>query len=541
MNKRVIISLLAGLAGAVCYGQNPGYLIVGQGGSDYNTEYYQKMNWDGSNAVAMTPPTLGGAPYGMVGVNSYAILNEAKNAGTMLYATTYDPSNINQAGNWHLWTMNSWGAVRTQLTFDHTYPAEGTWTADVFQDTQGAISPDGTKVAYLEQYPYWTGNSYALQSNLFVMSLKGAFATKMFSDDNPVTPGTAASTYSALAWGPDSNSIVVTGQDLYDPVINNVGTSHYIGEAIVNVSTGITTVIHQHYNGAAGSINSIAWSPDGTKIAFWDENGMQYMTTAGNVTSTFAVPNYQTTNGMWFDKSNNLWAMFYGVGINEYSSAGVLQSTMSGSGINTDWGFSIADGPAIKTPGSIVTAYSPLVIPPSGTEVNQRFLLEATDGSPLSVIVTGYTPLSGDWNGTLLNANFDGYGDTQADPANPGYSIIQYTASNISSSPVSVYSGRVLINFKPEYGVNTANGQSFYMDRYNYGNAPEHTSTVTVTVGGKTGTQTPAPGNLASFQSDVFQVYYPAGTFPHGSTQTVNWTETWDGGSNSGSFTMTAP
>jgi len=545
MNKRLLTSgIVCTLAGAV-WAAKPGYFILGTGGSDYNTLTYNKMNFDGSNSVAITPGTFGGGngnSYGMVGGASYEVMNAALNQGEILYATNLSGSDYNTAGDWRLWTMGRAGSNRKQITFDHSYSADGYSEPSTFQDNLGAaISPDGTKVAYLENCPYWTGTYYALQTNLFVVTLNAPGTTQMFTNDNPGIPA-AASTYSALAWAPDSNQIVVTGQDFYDATYNPSGDSHYIGEAIINLSGGTNTVIHQHYNNVSGPATSVAWSLDGNTIAFLDEAGIQYMDPSGGVSAAFPSITYQTSSGFQFDNTNHLWVMYYGSGLYQYDLSGNLTNTFDPTGLNTDWGFCIADGPAVAAAASITASKTTETLGVSaGSGGAISFVVKGVDGSNLSSVITGFNGIQGTWGGTFLNAALDGYGNFTAAYSNPGYTQIEVTNGSATSAPINVYTGYAKVYYKAGSGAQIQGEQSWWLKRWNTGNALEGSENVTLTIGGVTPTTQGSLESLAAGQTQNFQVYVPLGTFPSGSTQTVSWTETWPGGSATGSFNVTAP
>ncbi len=104
-----------------------------------------------------------------------------------------------------------------------------------------AWSSDGTRIAYIDRLPL--SNRY----EIFSIHVDGTNKSQLTNNHDQET---------ALSWSPDDRYIAYTYFN------SNVPSQQRI--ATVEVANGAETTI---YN-AAGTVNDVAWSPDGTRIAF---------------------------------------------------------------------------------------------------------------------------------------------------------------------------------------------------------------------------------------------------------------------------------
>lgn len=542
-----LLGLMLGIAAvSTSIASGPGYLIIGYGGNDYNVTTYNKANYDLSNPVSIFPwlpansqtITYGGA---------YKVLGAADNEGQICYASTEVAGSPTGHGNWHIWVMDRDGGNKRQLTFDHTYAGTGFNDPSTFQDTEGAISPDGTKVAYIENYPVLIQGNYNLESVAWVITLDGSAAPQLLPP--ALGPGGQIAWYDALAWAPDSKRLVITGQNLYDPIDNpNNANSHWVGQAIVDVTTGASTTIHQHYNNNAGQIPDVAWSRDGNSIAFWDELGVQIERPDGTVTEVISSTESPSEDAFQFDPAGNFWMMSYRTGgLYEFDSSGnQLQFLSSQRGISTAWSFAIVDGPALNPATNVVVSTNYLSWSASGGKGTIGFKVTDANGKVLSRIVSGLNVLGSSWgSGGSYAQNFtmDGYGDVST--VQPGWSNVQFTNGSAVSSAVNVYVGHPNITYSANSSYSLYGDQWFVINRTNRGDAPENyyynSPNITVTINGKPTTIYSGYYFLTAGQASQLVVYVPTGTFAPGTPVLVSVKESYPGGSTSASFRMVAP
>ncbi len=259
----IFASLAAANLGAQA--QDPGYLITDYG---FSGEFgIAVTNVDGSNVYNVLPNTQAAAPPGFVGGCSLIRTLTPRNPSMPLDGSVIAFESEGVPDRLHrVFLMNRDGTAPTQITFtDSSFPTA--------PDTYPAISPDGTKIAFLS-----TRTTVGTRQ-LFTVNADGS---NLF----PVTqetciPGDCTSVYS-MAWSPDSTQLVFAGHSpgLSCPfadgvmVINADGTGQRVlacgpgGPVAMDWSSDGLRIAFQIAYGLAGrdglGINQVA--PDGTPL-----------------------------------------------------------------------------------------------------------------------------------------------------------------------------------------------------------------------------------------------------------------------------------
>lgn len=134
----------------------------------------------------------------------------------------------------------------------------GRGQATAVDDTQPAVSPDGTKIAFVSNRPAADGST---DSEIYVMNIDGTDVRQVTND----RPGSGSGNDYEPAWSPDGTQIVYRHGDGRMADLN-----------IVDVATGHESrVVTAYTNGPGAYDGQPSWSPDGNEIAFRKGMGKQ--------------------------------------------------------------------------------------------------------------------------------------------------------------------------------------------------------------------------------------------------------------------------
>ena len=124
-------------------------------------------------------------------------------------------------------------------------------------------SPDGTRIAFNSD-----GNAYDFVSDIFTISPQGSGKTwltpPLFSDNDYWKP----------SWSPDGTKLSVTIHPINASTQSSIGVMNADGTGLIIINTG---VISTDYNETRTS-----WSPDGTLIAYTDNNAIKWVAANGS-------------------------------------------------------------------------------------------------------------------------------------------------------------------------------------------------------------------------------------------------------------------
>lgn len=235
--------ILAILAVPNLRAQNTGYLITDYG---FNGEFgIAVLNADGSNTYNILPNTQAGAPPGFVGgCNLGRTLTPrtpttSRDGSLVAFESAAAPDGLHR-----VFLMNQDGSGVTQVTStDPAFPTA--------PDTNPAISPDGTMLAFLSQRT--AEGAY----QIFSVNVDGSNLTQITFTGNVV----------GLAWSPDSTQLAYSGYNFpgFSCPFPNEGLK------IINADGTGDRFLACSRNGAAPAMD---WSPDGTRIGFADAYGL---------------------------------------------------------------------------------------------------------------------------------------------------------------------------------------------------------------------------------------------------------------------------
>ena len=180
-----------------------------------------------------------------------------------------DAANTNSVSN--VWAMNPDGSAATPLTkLTAAYSVFPSW------------SPDGSKIAFASARAL-NGSDAANTNetfNIWVINADGSGAT-------PLTKLTAAGARSGgSVWSPDGSKIAFTSAralDGSDAVNTNSTFNVWVMNADGSGAIPLTKLT------AAGTSNSVAWSPDGSKIAFESQRALDGSDTFNTINGVFNI------------------------------------------------------------------------------------------------------------------------------------------------------------------------------------------------------------------------------------------------------------
>lgn len=214
------------------------------------------VNPDGSGAAAMTHLTATGSealePAWSRDGSKVAFTSEGALDGS-------DAANTNSTPN--IWVVNSDGTGATPLT-KLTSSNSGSFSP--------AWSPDGTKIAFSSERALDGSDARNTNGgiNLWIMNADGSSPT-------PLTKITA-SEIAVPVWSPDGSKIAFASDRAVDgsDAINNTNNVWVINAD----GTGLTALTK--LTAAGSGVNTVVWSPDGTKISFDSERALDGSNTA---------------------------------------------------------------------------------------------------------------------------------------------------------------------------------------------------------------------------------------------------------------------
>lgn len=141
--------------------------------------------------------------------------------------------------------------------------ASSSGTQGDFNSFAGAFSPDGTRVLFSSDADNLVAGDINGTRDIFIKDL-GTGAVTLVSGGAP-SPSTAGSPY---AWSPDGTQVAFLTNAAYSAADTNGNYDIYVrdlgDQSLTLVSASAAGVVGDNRSG----LNAVAWSPDGTKIAF---------------------------------------------------------------------------------------------------------------------------------------------------------------------------------------------------------------------------------------------------------------------------------
>ena len=368
MNRKTALSLLALLPAVLALTRpagastallpQPGHIVSADGGGIIG------FNNDGSNRINYS--TEGGGSTG---------LSVSRDGSKIVYQSARD-----DAYHPHIYIMNGDGTGTRQLTFGGTL-ANG----DPISDGSPALSPDGTKIAFVSHRDTYTLPSgyIAAFNNVWVVNSDGTNLHQVTqTQPNVYGNGVYGSNVASVVWGPDSRTLAFRGLRLDTPP--GQGFGFYLSVSLTHDDGSGEHVIDTW--SSTGESAALDWSPDGHYLAYVFGGEAQgspptrlrlYDLTIGKVikevyeadqNGKVVVPENEGAGGLRFSPDSARLLSHDGYGVSSYTynldGTGVTQVNFtSGRGEALWW----ASGPAIPKPVRLAVTPSPAYVPVGGT------------------------------------------------------------------------------------------------------------------------------------------------------------------------------
>lgn len=223
-----------------------------------------EFNTDGTNGVFLTADTLNPPNFYPTG-DRYVSYDPsvARLTGAIAFESNRNEHGENPNRQSRIYVMNADGSNVRRLTPE---PAAGEARADEVNDRFPAISPDGSRVAFISNRRLVAsgGNTYRT-TDVYIVNTDGTGLRQVTPSEYNVSQVGVQNSLRAVTWSPDGAKLAYWGERLIDPKDPNSAFEPVL--ATINPDGSNETYLFLGYHFCSGSV--VDWSPDGSRILFY--------------------------------------------------------------------------------------------------------------------------------------------------------------------------------------------------------------------------------------------------------------------------------